>query len=248
MRANDFFKTLFEDRLGLDVYGLEDIYPYLIDLVYRNTIPVFSQLLPTTFIHEMSLSDKSIQINRDYRVNINSYKIINPTLELFDIQILSLVGCESDSDFSYYQDYVPSTTIDSFDILFGNMEASTQNLISQQFDIQYGYDLVSDNVVQLKNYGDSDNVRLKLTVSYPFIAAIPIDFREELLKLATLDIRVRLYNEFKDILSVPTPNGNFEIKMSEWESSERDREDYLAQLRTRSFPDRVIVSGYYTVF
>jgi hypothetical protein len=38
-----------------------------------------------------------------------------------------------------------------------------------------------------------------------------------------------------------TPAGNLDLKIDDWDGASREREDYLKELRTRAFSDRVNV-------
>ena len=58
--------------------------------------------------------------------------------------------------------------------------------------------------------------------------------------LAKFDVKNRLWVELRYIQDIVTPSGNLDLKINDWESAEKDREDYLRELRTRTFPDRVM--------
>ena len=46
MNVNNFFRTLFEDTLGLDVLGLDNRFADFVKLIDRNTLVTFSNLIP----------------------------------------------------------------------------------------------------------------------------------------------------------------------------------------------------------
>ena len=58
--------------------------------------------------------------------------------------------------------------------------------------------------------------------------------------LAKLDCKIYLWNQLKYLENIVTPVGNMDLKVSDWENADRERDDYLKELRTKSFPDRVL--------
>ena len=94
-----------------------------------------------------------------------------------------------------------------------------------------------NRILYLENWGYQGCVEIKLKTTWPNIVSIPEEYQETLLTLAKLDIQVKLWNELKYLEDIPTPNGNLQLRF-DWSGAERERDDFLKELRQKSLPDR----------
>ena len=65
MNVNNFFRTLFEDTLGLDVLGLDNRFADFVKLIDRNTLVTFSNLIPAKYLTYLDLSDPRNIVRKD---------------------------------------------------------------------------------------------------------------------------------------------------------------------------------------
>lgn len=63
--------------------------------------------------------------------------------------------------------------------------------------------------------------------------------------LCKLDIKTWLWTQLKFVQDVVTPNGNLDLRISDWESAERDRDEFLRNLKNQSLADRVGPSFFF---
>ena len=101
------------------------------------------------------------------------------------------------------------------------------------------HELRGPRILYLKNYAIQGTVEVTLKTRWPNIVSIPEEYHNDFIRLAKLDCEIYAWQNLKYLESVVTPAGNLDLKISSWESAEQEREDFLKELRTRSFPDRV---------
>ena len=100
--------------------------------------------------------------------------------------------------------------------------------------------LIGDRILWLRNYAFGGTVELECKIPWPNLVAVPPEFYSEFMYLAKLDCKIYLWNQLKYLENIVTPVGNMDLKVSDWENADRERDDYLKELRTKSFPDRVL--------
>ena len=134
-----------------------------------------------------------------------------------------------------------------------NLEALVTNVIHEVGVPAHikGYQYLREAIIMVVNdidvitqitkslYPTDGQLDVKFRVQFPNIASIPEDYRETFIQLAIYDIKIKLYNELKYIEDIVTPAGNLNLRVSDWDSAERDRVEFLRELRTKSFPDRL---------
>lgn len=255
MNVNDFYRDLFEDKLGLDVLGLESRYRDLVNLINRTTLLTFSTYIPCTYAIRLDLGDQNLIIREENNRMGRDYYISDPTLLKFGLQIIEVLGLDltvstdngATSREAYYSTMIPDIgNFDIANILLGAEASYNETLIRNAVPFKRNFSLKGSNVLYLLNYPLDGIVEVKIRTSFPNIASIPVEYKEVLMNLAKLDIKIKLYNELKYLEDIVTPSGNLSLRISDWESAERDRDDYIKDLRIKSFPDRV-GSGYFTI-
>lgn len=249
MDINDFYKTLFEDTLGLDILGLESQFKKLVELVNRRTLKTFSEYIPCYFHTIMNPWDPRGIVSRDTSHYGIECIIRDPTLLKFNLPILDIVECN-----------YPSTNIDTFrgnifqltndysidGILLGAEQTYMTTILDNAIPFKPYWEYRGNDLVYFSNLPDKCDIELVIKTVYPNVVSIPEAYRESFLQLATFDIKIKLWNELKYIEDIATPVGNLNLKISDWESASRDRLDWLNQFKIDSMPDRV-GSAYFTI-
>lgn len=255
MNVNNFFRTLFEDTLGLDVLGLENRFSDFVKLIDRSTLVTFSNLIPAYYMTYLDLEDSSNEdssniVKKDHNTLGVEYYIDDPVLNKFKLPILgvekitptstSAVDPFDPESAAYYSSIIASRhnlTLEG--VLMGSEYTYNRTLIDSAVPYKAYKELRGQRTLYLRNYTYSGVVELKLKVPWPNIVSIPEEYREILLTLAQFDIKIKLWNELKYMEDIVTPTGNLSLKVNDWESAAKDREDYIRELQMKTLPDRV---------
>lgn len=255
MNVNNFYKELFEDRLGLDILGLESRYKDLVRLINRTTLTTFANYIPCTYCHYLDLTDTSNLIKEDLARAGREYYIKDDILDKFNLPILAIKRVElmgannADPEIEgYYSTIIASRqNIDLESAILGSEYTYLDTMINNSIPFKRVHELRGSRLLYLRNYPLTGIVEVRVTTKYPNLASIPEEYREALIDLAKLDIKIKLYNELKYIEDVVTPVGNLNLKISDWDNAERERVDFIKDLRARSFPDRINTSYFYVM-
>lgn len=257
MDVQVFYKELFEQTLGLDVLGIESQFPELVKLVESKTLLTFCNYLNVKYLMYLDLTDEKNIIRKDHHTLGVEYWLHDPILEKFHLPILGVESIEYNSVGSY-DPYDPDSTA-----YYSSVIASRNNLSLEQLLIgsEYTYnrtltdfalpwkryfELRGSNVLYLRNYAFQGQVEITVRTRYPNLVSIPEEYRFDFITLAKYDVKIYLWNQLKYMQDIVTPSGNLNLQINDWEGAEREREDYLKELRQRAFPDR-FVTKYFTI-
>lgn len=257
MNVGRFFKELFEETLGLDVLGLENQFPQLVRLVEEKTILTFSNYLDIKYLMYLDLEDEKNIIRKDHHTLGVEYYLHDPILDKYHLPILGIDKIEYNSvgnvdpydanSTAYYSSIIASRNNLSLEqLLMGSEYTYNRTLTDFALPWKRYFEYRGNNVLYLRNYAVGGEVEITARTAYPNLASIPEEYRQEMLTLAKYDIEIKLWNELKYLESVVTPSGNIDLRISNWENAEQEREEYLRDLRSRTFSDRA-VSGYFTI-
>lgn len=250
MDVNIFYKELFEDTLGLDVLGLENQFPLLVKLINRKTLTTFGNLVPIKYLHYMDLTDENNIVKKEQHTLGVEYYINDPVLDKYHLPIFEVESIEYNNvgnvdpydpdSTAYYSSIIASRqnlTLES--MLFGSEYTYNRTLTDAAIPFKRYHELRGSRVLYLLNYAIQGTVEVVLKTRWPNLVSIPEEYRESFMDLAKYDIKIYLWNQLKYLESVVTPSGNLDLKISDWESAERDRTEFLKELRVKTFPDRV---------
>ena len=249
MDVNNFYKEVFEDTLGLDVLGLESTYQNLVKLVETKTLITFSNYIPALYKMRLDISDPKNVVRDDLGTYGVEFYLNDPVLEKFHLPILGVEKVEYTGDGSvdpydpnstaYYSSVIASRnnlTLDT--VLIGSEYTYNRTLTDFSMPWKKYYEYRGGNILYLKNYAYESGVEVTVKTQYPNITSIPEEYREIFIKLAVYDIRIYLWNWLRYMENIVTPAGNLDLKF-DWSSAESEREDYIRELRSKSFYDRI---------
>lgn len=257
MDVNQFYRELFEDTLGLDVLGLESEFPDLVRLVETKTILALGNYLFVQYPIVFNLSDHSRIVPKDHPARGLEYYLSDPILDKYNLPILDVLSvnyCNSSSvdpydpdQAAYWSAFMASRnnfTLES--VMFGS--EFTYNTTITDFAVPYKryHELRGSRILYMENWAANGDVEVIVKTRYPNLVSIPEEYRETVMILAEYDVKIKLWNELKYLEDVVTPAGNLNLKINEWESADRDRKDFLKDLKVRSLPDRV-ASKYFRI-
>lgn len=249
MNVNNFYQGLFEDILGLDILGLEGRYTELVKLIDRKTLKTFGNLIPAYYLTYLDLADESHIVKKEHHTNGVEYVIDDPVLTKFRLPILGIerveynnIGtCDAydpDSTAFYSSILASRQNITLESVFMGSEYTTSRTLIDSAIPYKRYKEFRGGRILYLKNWGYTGGVEIKIKTTWPNIVSIPEEYQEIFTTLAKYDIQMKLWNELKYLEDVPTPNGNLQLRI-DWSGAERDREDYLKELRLKSLADRV---------
>lgn len=249
MNTNQFYRELFEQNLGLDSLGLEDRCSELVKIVDSTTLLAFGNLIPIKYLHYLDLTDTSKIVKKEQHTLGVEYYIDDPVLDKFHLPILGIEKIEYNNvgdvdpydpdSTAYYNSVITSRqnlTLES--VLFGNEYSYNRVLTDAAMPFKRYHELRGQRVLYLKNYAIQGTVEVTLKTRWPNVVSIPEEYHEDFLRLATLDCKIKLWNDLAYLAEITTPVGNLNLQIS-WENAENERNDFLRELKTRSFPDRV---------
>lgn len=250
MDVNNFYKEVFEQTLGLDVLGLEAEYQTLVKLIESKTIVTFSNYIPALYLTYLDLSDRSNVIRDDHNTLGVEFYLEDPVLNKFNLPILGIekidynnTGESTDpynpDSSAYYSSVIASRNNLTLDgLLMGSEYSYNLTLTASAYPWNRYFELRGPHTLFLRNYAFGGTAEITVKTRYPNLVSIPEEYREILVKLACLDIKVYLWNSLRYLENIVTPTGNLSLQF-DWSSAESDREDFLKDLRNRSFADRV---------
>lgn len=250
MNVNAFYNELYYNILGLDVLGLESKLPQLTKLVESRTLTTFSSLIPAKVLIYLDLSDTAHIIKKDQQTLGVEYLLDDDILTKFNLPILDIDKIEYNNvgdvdpydpnSSAYYSSIIASRQNLSLEsVLMGAEYTYNRTLTDFAMPFKRYHELRGNNILYLRNYAFGGTVEVTVKTKWPNIVSIPEEYREILLTLSKLDIKQSLWHSLKYLESIVTPSGNLDLKISDWDSAERDRDDYIKELRTKSFTDRI---------
>ena len=250
MNVNQFLHELFEYDLGLDAMGLSNQYRELVKLIDTKTLTTWSNYVPARLLTYIDLRSNRNLVRKDFREAAAEYYIEEPLLDQFKLDILGLgrlepVGTGSVDPYdpessAYYSSIIASRQMMTLeDVLMSSEATRSRSLINTAYPWQMEKELVGPRTVRFKNVTDTTGYTLELFVPWPNVCSIPEEYRESFKTLCKLDIKITLWNSCKYVEQVVTPTGNLDLRISDWESAERDRDEYLRNLKNQSLGDRV---------
>ena len=256
MDVQNFYKELFVDTLGLDVLGLEKQFPALVKLVETKSIVTFSNYIPALYRMYLDLTDKTNIIRNDQHTLGVEYYLSDPVLEKFNLPILGIekidynnvgqVDPYDPNSTAYYSSIIASRnniTLES--VLMGSEYTYNRPLTDFAFPWKRYHEYRGGNVLYLRNYAFGGTAEITIKTRFPNLVSIPEEYREIFIALAKFDVRIYLWNWLKYMTDIVTPSGNLDLRF-DWSDQEREREDYIKELRTKTLPDRVF-SRYFTI-
>lgn len=248
MNTNQFYRELFEQNLGLDSLGLEDRCSELVKIVDSTTLLAFGNLIPIKYLHYLDLTDTSKIVKKEQHTLGVEYYIDDPVLDKFHLPILGIEKIEYNNvgdvdpydpdSTAYYNSVITSRqnlTLES--VLFGSEYSYNRVLTDAAMPFKRHHELRGQRVLYLKNYAIQGTVEVTLKTRWPNVVSISEEYHEDFLHLATLDCKIKLWNDLKYLTEITTSVGNLELNF-DWSNAEQERSDFLRELRTRSFPDR----------
>lgn len=249
MQVSRLYKELFEYTLGLDVIGLESMIPACVKIIEEKTLQTFSTLIAPSYKIYLDLEDETNIIRKDHATLGVEYRLDDPVLQKFRLPIMSVdqidynnngvVDPYDPNSSQYYSSVIASRNNLSIEsLMMGSEYTYNRTLTDFAMPWKRYYEYRGNNVLYLRNYAFGGRVEITVRTRWPNVASIPEELRSDFILLAKYDVEINLWTNLRYLESVVTPAGNLDLKFN-WDNAEQEREDFIKELRTRAFPDRV---------
>ena len=250
MQVSRFYKELFEYNLGFDVIGLESQIPKCVKIVEEKTIQTFSTIIAPSYKIYLDLEDEKNIIRKDWNTLGVEYRLDDPVLQKFKLPIMSVDQIDYNNNGGTVDPYDPNSSQYYSSVIASRQNLSIENVLMgaeytynrtlTDFSMPWKryYEYRGNNILYLRNYAFGGRVEITVRTRWPNLQSIPEEFRNDLMQLAKYDVEVNCWTGLRYLESIVTPAGNLDLKF-DWSNAEQEREDYIKELRTRAFPDRI---------
>lgn len=222
-------KLISSIKMDLGVYGMalpfdnpDEVFRDVLEL---KTIPTFSQFQPYYIPLKMDL-DKSVEIEKNLQYTIYELPDV-----FDDSEILFVKKLEEDLD-SFAHGYLDTAAlmggISWGDMMMGQANSNLASIAMPAVTFEY----IAPNKIKIFNdsFMYSRKVRLEIAVQHSNnLSTISKTAEYSFTKLATLDIKMMLYNNLKHYNDLQTAYGNINLKIDDWSNAESERVDLLRE-------------------
>lgn len=237
MTINTILDIILNQRLGLDEYNINYLYPEIHKNLLTYTLPIFSQYFPCYRRYAFTPKDHPVP-NTDNQFYLEIDEITENDLKI--ISIAKAIPTSSVESNAAYDGY--NTTSFRIEDLILNM-ASTNVASQMRFSFRKCH-FIAPNMILLKGYG-VQILTLELKIAFPSFTSIPDSVIEQFLDLATADISIYIYNKLKHYDNIPLPVGNIELKLDQLSNGVSMREEIINRFKSKGYPNTAI-NHYYT--
>lgn len=222
-------KLISSIKMDLGVYGMalpfdnpDEVFRDVLEL---KTIPTFSQFQPYYIPLKMDL-DKAVEIEKNLQYTIYELPDV-----FADSEILFVKKLEEDLD-SFAHGYLDTGAlmggISWGDMMMGQANANLASIAMPATTFEY----IAPNKIKIFNdsFMYSRKVRLEIAVQHSNnLSTISKTAEYSFTKLATLDIKMMLYNNLKHYNDLQTAYGNINLKIDDWSNAESERTELLRE-------------------
>lgn len=222
-------KLISSIKMDLGVYGMalpfdnpDEVFRDVLEL---KTIPTFSQFQPYYIPLRMDL-DKSVEIEKNLQYTIYELPDV-----FGDSEILFVKKLEEDLD-SFAHGYLDTGAlmggVSWGDMMMGQANSNLASIAMPAVTFEY----IAPNKIKIFNdsFMYSRKIRLEIAVQHSNnLSTISKTAEYSFTKLATLDIKMMLYNNLKHYNDLQTAYGNINLKIDDWSNAESERADLLRE-------------------
>ena len=218
-------KLISSIKMDLGVYGMalpfdnpDEVFRDVLEL---KTIPTFSQFQPYYIPLKMDL-DKAIEVEKNLQ-----YCIYELPDAFGDSEILFVKKLEEDLD-SFAHGYLDTGALMGGmswgDMMMGQANSNLASMAMPAVTFEY----IAPNKIKIYNdsFMYSRKIRMEIAIEHSKnLSTISKTAQYSFTKLATLDIKMMLYNNLKHYNDLQTAFGNINLKIDDWANAESDRAD-----------------------
>lgn len=222
-------KLISSIKMDLGVYGMalpfnnpDEVFRDVLEL---KTIPTFSQFQPYYIPIKMDL-DKSIEVEKNLQYCIYELPNMGENCEILFVKKL-----EEDLD-SFAHGYLDTGALMGElsweDMMMGQANSNLASIAMPAVTFEY----IAPNKIKIFNdsFMYSRKIRLEVAVQHSNnLSTISKTAEYSFTKLATLDIKMMLYNNLKHYNDLQTAYGNINLKIDDWSNAESERVELLRE-------------------
>lgn len=235
MNINNILDIILNQRLGLDEYGLNYLYPAIHKNLLTHTLPIFSQHFPCyrRFQYE-PYKHRTEDVNEFYfeipEVKEAGFKVIS---------IANVVPTGTITSNAAYDMYsTVNLTIE--DVILNSAATNTASLAKLSYR---HWRLIPPNRIRLKGYG-TNSLTVELKIAYPSFNSVAESVIEQFLNLACADVAIYIYNKLKHYDQLPLPIGNIDLKLDALSNGFQYREEIINSFNDKGFANKSIHHAY----
>lgn len=210
----------FQDPITKETTPTENV---ISDVLTTMTIPIYSQFVP--WIREGTINVSSLKV-----VDMREGIYMLPTfLTITPVMYVSSVHMPFNNTRGTYGDIAPAYGINRS--VQGVATSQAYMMVAGQMRSEPTFDYLGENKIRLYGYPKTSLVFRVACEHEPNGESIPDSCYDSFMELATLDMKVFLYNNLKLYDGIPTAFGVINLKIEEYQSADADRTALLEKWR-----------------
>ena len=195
------------------------------DVLTTMTIPIYSQFVP--WIRECECDIKRLKVIDEKQAIylLPAYITLTPVMYVID------VGLPFHNQRGTFGDIAPAYGINRS--VQGVLTSQAYMMIAGEMRSEPTFEYLGQNKIRLYGYPKT-NLRFKVACCHePNGESIPDGCYDSFMELATLDMKIFLYNTLKLYDGIPTAFGQINLKIDEYQSADNDRTTLLDNWRDK---------------
>lgn len=220
-------KVITSIKMDLGLYGLSlpfgDTDEVIMDVIREKTLPVFNEMYPQVVTIKMNLGKEKCYKNT-FSESIYEIPDVFGEREIMYVRNVNLC-----SNIGGYM------ATPGFSDVQGMMLSKLNADILSEFEAPFTFKFTRPNRLHLFNvstsYGEID---VELGVEHAEnLTTIPKSAYTFFVKVATLDVKIFLYNQLKHYNEIQTAHGTINLKIDDWADARSERNDVISQWEER---------------
>lgn len=210
----------FQDPITKETTPTENV---IMDVITTSTIPIYSQFVP--WIREGTINIGSLKVV-DKQAGIYmlpAFLTMTPVMYVSDVQL------PFRNTRGTYGDVAPAYGINRS--VQGVATSQAYMMLAGQMRAEPTFEYLGENKIRLYGFPKTDVVIKVACEHEPNGESIPQGCYDSFMELATLDMKIFMYNTLKLYDGIPTAFGNINLKIEEYQSADGDRTALLDKWR-----------------
>lgn len=230
-----FLLKKLKRRLGAKTLRLSMSDTELLDILYEETLPVFSIYFPRVVPMKFELSGledpnyiTESEMQKAYRLPIPN------NLNVFDVQDIEYFN----NTLANYWNPAALGFQNSFDVFYSEVE---QGMLESMMSTPIVKEFQEPNllIVDEPGYMCSKAVRITfLAVHTPDLSSIPYTYMEWLFDLFVVDAKIALYEDMKHYDKTDTTFQSIDLKIDDWNNAYQERDQLIEKFDSNSILHR----------
>lgn len=219
-------KVISSIKMDLGLYGLSlpfgNIDDIIMDVIREKTLPVFNEFYPNVVTVPLNLQHEEC-IKRSYDESIFIIPDIFGEREIINVR---------DVRYTLGGSYLSSAGFsDVQNIMLGQVSA---NILSG-IEPPKTFNFTHPNRLHLYNIDSTyGTIEVELGIEHAEnLSTIPKSAYTFFLKVATLDVKIFLYNQLKHYNEIQTAHGTINLRIDDWADAKSERQDVMNQWEER---------------